>query len=56
MCLILCPKWQLNPSEIETKGRGTKFSKFPLGTDTFVFKDGKIVAQTFAVKIEPKNA
>ncbi|HUU48547.1 MAG TPA: nuclear transport factor 2 family protein [Nitrosopumilaceae archaeon] len=29
--------------------------RFPLGTDTFVFKDGKIVAQTFAAKIEPKN-
>lgn len=29
--------------------------RFPLGTDTFVIKDGKIVAQTFAAKIEPKN-
>ena len=28
---------------------------FPLGTDTFVIKDGKIIAQTFAAKIEPKN-
>lgn len=29
--------------------------RFPLGTDTFVIKDGKIIAQTFAAKIEPKN-
>jgi ketosteroid isomerase-like protein len=28
---------------------------FPLGTDTFFIKDGKIIAQTFAAKIEPKN-
>lgn len=29
--------------------------RFPLGTDTFVIKDGKIISQTFAAKIEPKN-
>jgi ketosteroid isomerase-like protein len=29
--------------------------RFPLGTDTFFVKDGKIFAQTFAAKIEPKN-
>jgi ketosteroid isomerase-like protein len=29
--------------------------RFPLGTDTFFIKDGKIIAQTFAAKIEPKN-
>lgn len=28
---------------------------FPIGTDTFFVKDGKIFAQTFAGKIEPKN-
>ncbi len=28
----------------------------PLGTDTFVVKDGKIVVQTFAGQIIPKNA
>jgi len=26
----------------------------PMGTDTFVVRDGKIVAQTFAAKIDPK--
>lgn len=26
----------------------------PLGTDTFVVRDGKIAAQTFSAKIEPK--
>ena len=26
----------------------------PLGTDTFVMRDGKIAAQTFAAKIDPK--
>jgi ketosteroid isomerase-like protein len=29
--------------------------RFPLGTDTFFIKDGKIIAQTFAAKIEPKK-
>ncbi len=29
--------------------------RFPLGTDTFFIKDGKIIAQTFAAKIESKN-
>lgn len=33
----------------------SKNYRFPLGTDTFVFRDGKIIAQTFAAKIEPKN-
>ncbi len=33
----------------------SKNYRFPLGTDTFVIKDGKIIAQTFAAKIEPKN-
>ncbi|MCH9658742.1 nuclear transport factor 2 family protein [archaeon] len=29
--------------------------RFPIGTDTFVIKGGKIVAQTFAAKIEKKS-
>ena len=29
--------------------------RFPIGTDTFFIKDGKIFAQTFAAKIESKN-
>ena len=33
----------------------SKNYRFPLGTDTFVIKDGKIITQTFAAKIEPKN-
>jgi hypothetical protein len=33
----------------------SKNYRFPLGTDTFVIKDGKIIVQTFAAKIEPKN-
>ena len=33
----------------------SKKYRFPLGTDTFVIKNGKIVSQTFAAKIEPKN-
>ena len=33
----------------------SKNYRFPLGTDTFFIKDGKIIAQTFAAKIEPKN-
>jgi uncharacterized protein (TIGR02246 family) len=28
-------------------------AEIPLGTDTFVVRDGKIVAQTFAAKIDP---
>ncbi len=27
---------------------------FPIGTDTFVIKDDKIVVQTFAAKVDPK--
>jgi ketosteroid isomerase-like protein len=30
--------------------------RIPLATDTYVIRDGKIVAQTFAAKVEPKNA
>ncbi len=33
----------------------SKNYRFPLGTDTFFIKDGKIIVQTFAAKIEPKN-
>ncbi|MDH5463578.1 MAG: nuclear transport factor 2 family protein [Nitrosopumilus sp.] len=33
----------------------SKKFRFSLGTDTFVMKDGKIIVQTFAAKIEPKN-
>ena len=33
----------------------SKNYRFPLGTDTFFIKDGKIITQTFAAKIEPKN-
>jgi uncharacterized protein (TIGR02246 family) len=29
-------------------------SEVPMGTDTFVVRNGKIVAQTFAAKIDPK--
>jgi uncharacterized protein (TIGR02246 family) len=29
-------------------------AEVPLGTDTFVVRNGKIVAQTFAAKIDPK--
>jgi ketosteroid isomerase-like protein len=29
-------------------------ARIPLGTDTFVVRDGKIAVQTFAAKIEPK--
>ena len=29
--------------------------RFPLRTDTFVMRNGKIIAQTFAAKIEPKK-
>src|SRR5947209_37250 len=29
-------------------------AEIPLGTDTFVVRNGKIVAQTFAAKINPK--
>lgn len=34
----------------------SKGYRFPLGTDTFFIIDGKIVVQTFAAKIEPKNS
>ncbi len=33
----------------------SKNYRFPIGTDTFVIKDGKIISQTFAAKIDPKN-
>jgi len=33
----------------------SKNYRFPLGTDTFVVQDGKIIVQTFAAKIEPKT-
>jgi hypothetical protein len=29
-------------------------AEIPLGTDTFIVRNGKIVAQTFAAKIDPK--
>jgi uncharacterized protein (TIGR02246 family) len=29
-------------------------AEIPVGTDTFVVRNGKIVAQTFAAKIDPK--
>ncbi len=33
----------------------TADNRYELGTDTFVVKDGKIAAQTFAAKISPKH-
>ncbi len=30
-------------------------ARIPLGTDTFVVRDGKIAVQTFSAKIEPKQ-
>jgi hypothetical protein len=33
----------------------TADNRFELGTDTFIVKDGRIVAQTFAGKISPKH-
>jgi ketosteroid isomerase-like protein len=30
--------------------------RIPLATDTYVIRDGKIVAQTFAARLEPKSA
>jgi hypothetical protein len=32
----------------------SKKLKIPFGTDTFVMRDGKIVAQTFAAQVEKK--
>ena len=32
----------------------TPIVKIPLGTDTYIVKDGKIIKQTFAAKVEPK--
>jgi len=29
--------------------------RIPLATDTYVIRDGKIVAQTFAARLEPKS-
>jgi hypothetical protein len=33
----------------------TADNRFELGTDTFIVRDGKIVTQTFAGKISPKQ-
>ncbi len=33
----------------------TADNAYELGTDTFVVRDGKIVAQTFAAKATPKS-
>jgi len=33
----------------------SKFSDIPLGTDTFVIRNGKIVAQTFTAQIVPRK-
>jgi hypothetical protein len=33
----------------------TADNKYELGTDTFVVRDGKILAQTFAAKVTPKH-
>lgn len=33
----------------------SKSYRFPIGTDTFIMRNGKIIVQTFAAKIEPKN-
>ena len=30
--------------------------RVPLATDTYLIRDGKIVTQTFAAKLEPKSA
>ena len=61
---ILPPGSEFNLSKQEVRGQTayivwsaeSKKYRFPLGTDTFFIKDGKIIAQTFAAKIEPKNA
>jgi len=33
----------------------SKFVDIPLGTDTFIVRNGKIVAQTFTAQIDPKK-
>jgi hypothetical protein len=33
----------------------TAENRYEIGTDTFIVKNGKIVSQTFAGKISPKN-
>ena len=33
----------------------SKFVDIPLGTDTFIVRDGKIAAQTFTAQINPKR-
>jgi len=60
---VLPPGSDFNIVRQEVKGQiayivwsgESKNYHFPLGTDTFFIKDGKIIAQTFAAKIEPKN-
>ena len=60
---VLPPGSEFNISRQEVRGQTayivwsaeSKNYRFPLGTDTFVIKDGKIIVQTFAAKIEPKN-
>lgn len=60
---ILPPGSAFNLSKQEVKGQTayivwsaeSKNYRVPLGTDTFFIKDGKIIVQTFAAKIEPKN-
>ena len=60
---VLPPGSDFNITKQEVRGETayivwsaeSKKYRFPLGTDTFVIRDGKIVSQTFAAKIEPKN-
>lgn len=60
---IIPPGSEFNLTRQEVRGQiayivwsaESKNYRFPLGTDTFVIKDGKIITQTFAAKIEPKN-
>jgi len=60
---ILPPGSDFNISRQEIRGQTayivwsaeSKNYRFSLGTDTFFIKDGNIIVQTFAAKIEPKN-
>ena len=59
---ILPPGSDFNLSKQEVRGQTayivwsaeSKNYRFPLGTDTFFIKEGKIIVQTFAAKIESK--
>jgi len=57
------PKWLGKMNESQVKGdyayilwtAETADNRYELATDTFVVRDGKIVAQSFAAKILPKG-